>query len=119
MEMKHSLIAVSLLALTACGGGGSDSEAPVEIQPIPPAATISGKVIDGYVTGATVFLDLNGNTVLDNNEPSATTGDNGEYSLDLDASQYDCQSYVPLVVDVPVGATDSDKLRLLHLYRYQ
>ncbi len=116
MEVKNSLIAISLFALTACGGGG-DSEAPVKTQPTPPAATISGKVIDGYVTGATVFLDLNGNTVLDNNEPSATTGDNGEYSLDLDSAQYDCQSYVPLVVDVPVGATDSDTGEVTEAYQ--
>ncbi len=119
--MKHSLIAVSLLALTACGGGGSsDTKTPVEIQPTPaatPAATISGKVIDGYVTGAKVFLDLNGNTVLDNNEPSATTGTDGEYSLDLDAAQYDCQSYVPLVVDVPVGAIDSDTGEVTEAYQ--
>lgn len=116
MEMKHSLIAASLFALTACGGG-SDSETPVKIQPIPPAATITGKVIDGYVTGATVFLDLNGNTVLDNNEPSAITGENGEYSLDLDTAQYDCQAYVPLVVDVPVGSTDSDTGEVTEAYQ--
>jgi hypothetical protein len=118
MEMKHSLIAASLLALTACGGGGSsETKSPVEIQPTPPAATISGKVIDGYVTGATVFLDLNGNTVLDGSEPSATTGTNGEYSLDLDAAQFDCQAYVPLVVDVPVGATDSDTGEVTEAYQ--
>jgi hypothetical protein len=122
MEMKHSLITLSLLFLTACGGGSNDDETPVTeppvlVQPTPPAATISGKVIDGYVTGATVFLDLNGNSTLDENEPSAISGDNGEYSLDLNAEQYDCQSYVPLVVDVPVGATDSDTGEVTEAYQ--
>jgi len=115
MKLKHPLIAASLLFLTACGSDSKKSEVVIEEQP--PAKTLSGKVIDGYVTGATVFLDLNGNTELDGNEPSALTGDNGEYSLDLNAEQYDCQAYVPLVVDVPVGSIDSDTGEVTEAYQ--
>lgn len=118
MEIKHILSALSIAVLVGCGGGSSDKKAPVNTTPQPQiAATISGSVIDGYVSGATVFLDLNGNTTLDDGEPSATTGDNGEYSLDLDNSEYDCQPYVPLVVDVPVGATDSDTGEVTEAYQ--
>lgn len=114
MNVKFALTAISLLSLTACGGGSGESTTP---EPTPPAATISGKVIDGYVSGATVFLDLNGNAILDNAEPSAVTGENGDYFLDLDTEQYACQAYVPLVVDVPVGATDSDTGEVTQAYQ--
>jgi Ca2+-binding RTX toxin-like protein len=50
---------------------------------------LGGFVIDGYIAGATVFFDANKNGVLDASEPSATTGDNGEYDLDLDSNIFD------------------------------
>jgi len=42
---------------------------------------ISGRVIDGELIYATVFLDLNLNQLLDTNEPKAKTDENGDYSL--------------------------------------
>jgi Ca2+-binding RTX toxin-like protein len=48
-----------------------------------------GSVIDGYIAGATVFLDANKNGVLDASEPSATTGAKGEYELDLSLETFD------------------------------
>ena len=59
--------------LAACGGGGgSATTGPV---------TLAGAVIDGYISGATVCLDLNSNGACDAGEPSSTTGTNGRYSL--------------------------------------
>jgi Ca2+-binding RTX toxin-like protein len=48
-----------------------------------------GSVIDGYIAGATVFLDANKNGVLDASEPSATTGPQGEYALDIPLETFD------------------------------
>ena len=48
-----------------------------------------GSVIDGYIAGATVFLDANKNGVLDASEPSATTGSQGEYALDIPLETFD------------------------------
>ncbi|WP_377475711.1 MAG: hypothetical protein P2A85_23115 [Microcoleus anatoxicus] len=48
-----------------------------------------GSVIDGYIAGATVFLDANKNGVLDASEPSATTGPKGEYGLDIPLETFD------------------------------
>ena len=48
-----------------------------------------GSVIDGYIAGATVFLDANKNGVLDASEPSATTGPKGEYELDIPLETFD------------------------------
>lgn len=113
MDFRLIFSAISMVLLAACGGGSS-SQDPSSTQPV---ATISGSVIDGYVSGATVYLDLNGNNELNDGEPSSLTGNNGEYFLDLDASEYDCQPYVPLVVDVPVGAIDSDSGEVTEAYQ--
>ena len=40
-----------------------------------------GAVVDGYISGATVFIDLNDNGVLDMGEPSTTTDANGNFTL--------------------------------------
>lgn len=119
MELKYIFSALSLSVLTACGGSSdSNSNESKNITSQPEvAATISGSVIDGYVSGAVVYLDLNGNATLDDGEPSATTGENGEYELDLDTSEYECKPYVPLVVDVPVGAVDSDTGEVTEAYQ--
>ncbi|SNB46148.1 hypothetical protein [Geobacter sp. DSM 9736] len=87
--------AVSALGLSGCGGGtGSPS-------------TVSGVVADGYLKGAVVFLDKNGNKTWDEGEPKATTGDGGVYTLTA-VSSADVASY-PIVVEVPVGAVDEER----------
>lgn len=133
MKNLKSILALSIaLTLAACGGGGSSS--PETQEPIPPtgggndggdggdngggndngdnvAFTISGKVIDGYVSGATVFIDINGNGQLDDGEPNGESTDAGEYILEISESNEEveeCITFAPLVVDVPVGAIDED-----------
>lgn len=102
----RSLISVGIsLALVACGGGGGDGGS--DTQPVAKTA-IQGKAIDGYVQGATAYLDLNFNRQLDEGEPNAVTSNTGDYRLELTEAQQECAQYVPLVVDVPVGAVDLD-----------
>lgn len=102
----RSLISVGVsLALVACGGGGGDGGS--DAQPVTKTA-IQGKAIDGYVQGATAYLDLNFNRQLDEGEPNAVTSNTGDYRLELTEAQEECAQYVPLVVDVPVGAVDLD-----------
>jgi len=48
-----------------------------------------GAVIDGYISGVTLFLDANKNGVLDAGEPSTTTNSNGEYYLDIPFETFD------------------------------
>ncbi|CAM0094313.1 hypothetical protein VPHK567_0304 [Vibrio phage K567] len=109
--MKKLILAsvVSTFILAGCGGGGSEGDCGDCNAPDPtPTTTITGKVIDGYVSGATVFLDLNANSELDSGEPSTVTQAAGAYSLDLNSDQDACVGYVPIVTHVPVGAIDSD-----------
>ncbi|MEG4146865.1 Calx-beta domain-containing protein, partial [Microcoleus sp. Pol12B5] len=53
------------------------------------ADSLSGIAIDGYISGATVFLDANKNGILDTNEPSTTTDSNGEFNLNISFDIFD------------------------------
>ncbi len=112
--VSHSCAAIALsLALAACSGGGSSSPAspapnaqtPPEVEDTP-VNVVSGKVADGYLVGALVCMDLNGNKNCDEDEPQATSTAGGEYELDLpddmDATLYS------VVVIVPPEAIDED-----------
>ncbi|GAB7534632.1 hypothetical protein [Burkholderia sp. 3C] len=80
-------VAVSVAtALAACGGGGdsapaSSSTGSTGTPSTQPTAALTGKAIDGYLVGATVCLDLNGNGTCDAGEPSATTDSSGQFSI--------------------------------------
>ncbi|UVW36133.1 hypothetical protein NYF23_05845 [SAR92 clade bacterium H455] len=70
--------------------------------------TVSGRVIDGYISGAVAFLDLNFDGELSINEPSATSGTDGLFQFALNDQELSCAAYVPTVVNVPVGAIDEE-----------
>jgi len=72
---SHYLACITMTALLgACsGGGGSSTTAST--------TTLNGQVIDGYISGATVCLDVNSNNVCDAGEPTTTSGANGAYTL--------------------------------------
>jgi hypothetical protein len=59
---------------------------------------LSGKVADGYLVNATVFLDKNGNYQLDLGEPSATTDANGAYQLNVDPADVGRYPIVALAI---------------------
>jgi hypothetical protein len=54
----------------------------------------------GYYAGATVFMDANGNGVLDNGETSTTTDASGHFALNTAATGQ-------LVADIPTTATNT------------
>lgn len=105
MNKIFPLLMVSSAVLYACNPSNNPDEQPTEQEP---KVSYGGKVIDGYVSGATVFLDLNVNAALDANEPSAVSKAGGQFDLNLTEAQAACLAYVPVVVDVPVGAVDED-----------
>jgi len=81
--------------LAAVAGGGSSSSAGETALP-----TQAGSVVDGYIVNATVFQDVNGNGIFDQNEPNTTTDDKGEFNLTLDPSN-------PTAKLISFGGTDS------------
>jgi hypothetical protein len=79
--MKKSVVTIFTymgIAIMA-GCGGSDRSPAVK-------TAVSGAVADGYLVGATVFLDKNSNYQLDSGEPSTVTGADGTYSLQVEAA---------------------------------
>ena len=98
-----SVFALSALGLSACGSSDSSDESPS--QPAT-SVTLSGVVADGYLTGATVCLDMNRNKQCDTGEPTATTTTGGAYELP-DIPTADSTAY-PIAVEVVAGTIDAD-----------
>lgn len=76
MNLKKNLLTIAIASsLAACGGGGGGSSPSS-------SGTVSGSVVKGLVVGAKVTAkDANGTEV-----GTATTNENGEYSITLDPS---------------------------------
>jgi hypothetical protein len=93
----RSVIALALFValIAGCGGVGTGGTGIF-------VSSLSGKVADGYLANATVFLDKNGNYQLDAGEPSTTTDANGAYTLNVDPA--DVGKY-PIVVLAIKGVT--------------
>lgn len=96
-----TLSALALASLSACGGGSSTAS-----QSSSTPMSITGSVVDGYIQGATVCLDINGNGACDSGEPSATSDSAGSYTLSGVAAA-DAAS-APVIAVVPSTAIDSD-----------
>ena len=97
--MKKQLMAVAVVVaagmLAGCGGGSSTT-----------SAKVAGKVADGYLEKATVFLDKNGNYRLDAGEPSTETNASGAYTLDIDPA--DLGNYPIVAVAIRNVTIDKD-----------
>ncbi|MBA6350295.1 hypothetical protein [Colwellia sp. BRX8-9] len=123
MFFKKSKFVISLAmtaTLAGCGGGGSDA-APAPDKPDPIVVntiSLTGKVIDGYVSGATVWLDLDGDSKFDKQtEPSVVSTESGNYSFEFTEEQASCVPYSTMYVDVPVGAIDEDLGEVTEAYQ--
>ncbi|KAB0669888.1 carboxypeptidase-like regulatory domain-containing protein [Oryzomonas sagensis] len=92
--MKKTILAAAMITvglIAGCGSGGGTT-------PATGTTSLSGKVADGYLVGATVFLDKNGNYQLDAGEPSATTDANGAYTLTVDPADVGKYPIVALAI---------------------
>jgi hypothetical protein len=83
------------------GGGGGGGALGALVNAV--TSYYTGTVIDGYVSGAKVFVDLNGNYSWDIGEPYAITGDNGSFTF---AAGVDPTGYRI----ISEGGTDTDTL---------
>ena len=106
------------LLLLSCNSG--DSQLGVissELQPQPSGSRVlKTRVIDGYISGANIFIDLNWNLIQDTNEPSAyEDSENDEYYFEIDDFNsivdftVECARDRPRVAEIPVGAVDSER----------
>ena len=100
MLFRKMLVLLGLTLLTACGGGGGGGSSS--------SVSIAGAVIDGYIEGAVVCLDVNGNGTCDAAEPQTVTDSNGKYSI----SYSDSTKGLHVLTVVPSTAKDKDDLGL-------
>lgn len=77
---KMGIFSLSFLPLAACTGSGSGQGASPTETSAP--QNVSGTVVDGYIAGATVFIDENNNLTLDNGEVSTITDSQGNWTLE-------------------------------------
>ncbi|WP_430504668.1 hypothetical protein [Ralstonia pseudosolanacearum] len=82
--LKLALSATLSAVLAACGGGGGDSSSSASNPSAPVATTqqLTGRAIDGYLSGVTVCFD-NGHGACDSTLPTAVTDINGNYTLNV------------------------------------
>jgi len=99
IKLAAGMLCGALLA--GCGGGGGNSAA------IDANYQLYGAVVDGYLVGAKVCLDLNTNWVCDAGEPSATTGTGGRYKMDISPLRF-WETYDKLVI-AEVGPDAKDE----------
>lgn len=98
--MKREIIAAAALFTLGviAGCSGSDMGGSGMTMSTPATTTVSGKVADGYLVGATVFLDRNRNYLLDSGEPSTTSDGSGAYTLTIDPADVGKYPIVALAV---------------------
>ena len=76
-----------------------------------------GTTIDGYVSGATIFIDQNYNFIKDTGELSTVTDSNGKFEINTDdVTLYECLKSRPIIASVPVGAVDSTRGEVTKAY---
>lgn len=95
INQRHMVSIGVMLMLTACGGGGSSTS----------SNQLSGAVIDGYIEGAKVCLDVNSNGACESGEPTTTTNASGNYMLDTTGVS---TNGLTIIAEIPNTAKDSD-----------
>ena len=123
--MRYSILFFIILIFASCSGSSSkDSLGLNSLSGLSNQILIT-KVIDGYISGANVFIDLNWNLTQDTNEPSAYEDtDNQLYYFE--ESQFSgienwtilkCSQRRPRVAEIPVGAYDSERGEVTSAYK--
>jgi endo-1,3(4)-beta-glucanase len=107
LKLQQLFLVALLFILQACGGGGSSSSDSGNDNNggddnNNTSTTVEGRAIDGPLSGSLVFMDLNGNAIKDDNEPSTTSDSEGYFSIST-ANVADT-SNAKLVV---IGGTDT------------
>lgn len=85
---------VGAAMITGCGGVGTGGTGGATVN----TAVIAGKVADGYLVNALVFLDKNGNYQLDPGEPFTTSDQGGGYSLNVNPADIGTHPIVAVAI---------------------
>ena len=88
--MRLLLIVIAVIGVSSCGGGSNS----VIDESSSSISSYRGVAIDGYLSLATVCLDLNDNGSCDANEPSATTDSTGGFTIYATQDQINSHSVI-------------------------
>jgi len=89
---KFKLLLLTVIILSGCGSNTKTQES--SIATADKNITLTGKVIDGEISGATVFLDLNQNDERESYEPMTITKSDGSFTLILEKSHQQHENYL-------------------------
>ena len=112
---KYIIHSIIFISLTSCSSDSSIDLSLEELQN-PKPKILKTRVIDGYISGANIYIDMNWNFTQDINEPSAYEDtENQEYWFEEDDFSgiidwsIACSQARPRVAEIPVGAIDADR----------
>ena len=95
------------LTVTDAAGVTASSALAINILDVKP----SGQAIDGYLVGATVWVDLDGDGIKDENEPETTTDKTGSFEFEDDIPA-NTDIYVEGGYDLGTGKPNEQKFKL-------
>ena len=95
------------LVATDSSGSSANRAVTINIIDVKP----SGQAIDGYLVGATVWVDLDGDGIKDENEPETTTDKTGAFEFEDDIPA-DIDIYVEGGYDLGTGKPNEQKFKL-------
>ena len=95
------------IVATDAGGLTATSAVIINILDVKP----SGQAIDGYLVGATVWVDLDGDGIKDENEPETTTDKTGAFEF-IDDIPAGTDIYVEGGYDLGTGKPNEQKFKL-------
>ncbi|RLA06233.1 MAG: hypothetical protein DRQ51_09995 [Gammaproteobacteria bacterium] len=107
---QQLILTIFALMLISCGSGEDDNSSLIKSPASNSSATnsISGKAIDGYLSGSTVCLDLDDDGVCSSDsEPTNKTDNTGSYTLTLSTNHKAHSNFNKSSVIV-YGGTDID-----------
>lgn len=94
--LKHALASLGVLSLAACSGGDEYGTQDVGTGGSSTSSRVlAARVVDGYLAGATVYVDQNENGKLDSFEPRALTDADGYFSYNHRTNTDYCASDAP------------------------
>ncbi|HRH79089.1 MAG TPA: hypothetical protein PK129_17215 [Cellvibrionaceae bacterium] len=90
LNFKLTVLAISLAALTSCGGGNQDRGTAAQTTTAPSQTALKGLAIDGHLARAKVYIDSDNNGVRDAWEPFAFTDNEGYFSFNPNSQKNYC-----------------------------
>lgn len=102
MKFVKSALTLSIVSVLAACGGSDDDSGTSSVN----SYALQGKVVDGYIYQALVWIDTNQNGVRDSNDPQAKSGLDGSYTLELSEEQQNKLVGLPILAEITNESVD-------------